>query len=170
MQTFRLVGVLIAVVLCGCAPSAPREPREFVDAERGYRLDVLPGWSIVGDEVRSRNRSLLSAQVNSLDGAERRFVDELPDSLLPQLEGWTRHYFTELGTPERRAAVVSGIDALELTYPVRARPRDTWSKIVYWVVRRNDRVYTFRGAFPASAPADDEVELRRMIASLEFTD
>ena len=169
MQTFRIVGFLIAVSLCGCRPTTKPEPHELVDAERGYRFDVLPGWKVLADEVRSPHQSLLSAQVHSLDGADRAFVEGLPDSLLPQLEGWSRHYFTELGPPERHDAVVAGIDALELSYPVRARPRDDWSKVVYWVVRRNDRLYTFRGAFPATAPPEDEVELRRMLATLTFT-
>jgi hypothetical protein len=171
MQTLRVVGLVVVVgSLCGCGTSAPGPPRQLVEPERGYRLDVEPGWLLVGDEVRSNHRSLLSVQVNSLEGADHEFIRGLPDSLLPQLEGWSRHYFTELGAPERRTATIAGIEALELTQPVRARPRDAWSHVVYWVVRRNDRLYTFRGAFPASAPAEDEVELRHMIASIVFTD
>lgn len=142
----------------------------FEDPARGYRFRVADGWLLLLDEVRSRDRSLLSAQVHSLDGADPTFVRGLPDTLIPQLEAWARYYFAEVGSPERRPAVVDGIDALEVVYPIRVRPGGAPGKVVYWVIRRGERLYTFRAAIPAQAPASDEVELREMIATLDFFD
>jgi hypothetical protein len=167
------VGVALVAALpwIGCAgPEPPAAPRPFEDRERGYRLEVDPAWRVLGDEIQSPGRSLLSVQVNSLVGADRAFVDGLPETLLPQLEGWTRHYFADVGAPEQRTVTIADRPVLEVSYTVRARPRDPPGKVLYWVIGNGERVYTFRTALPASAPAEDEAAARRMIATLAFTD
>lgn len=142
----------------------------FEDPARGYRLRVAAGWLVLGDELRSRGRSVLSVQVHALDGAEPAFVAGLPESLVPQLEAWAKYYFADVGSPERRPAVVDGIDALEMSYPVRVRPGDSPGKVLYWVIRRGGRLYTFRAAVPARAPSSDEADLGQMISTLAFFD
>jgi len=173
LRSSTIVGhaLVAAAVLVGCGSSdAPDAPPVFEDRARGYRFPVEPGWFVLADEVGSRNRSNLTVQVHSLDGAEPAFVAGLPESLVPQLEAWARYYFADVGSPERRPTVVDGIDALELSYPVRVRPRDAAGKVLYWVIQRGGRLYTFRAAVPPRAPSSDEADLRRMISRLEFFD
>jgi hypothetical protein len=134
----------------------------------GLRMTLAPGWKELGEEVRSRDMSLLSFQAHSLDGAERRFMEGLPDSLVPQLEQWARSLYAYVGPPRRATQTVGGLAATELLYPVAARVGDREAKLFYWVVRRGDLLYVLRATVPGKAPGSDEEELRKMLASIEF--
>ncbi len=163
----RAPAALLLLLLAGCAGSAEKS-RVVEDPERRVRFDVPKGWLYFGDEVRSPSQSLLTIQIHSLEGAERRFVAGLPETLLPQLEGWTKYYYVIAGEPERSEAAIGGQKAFEITWPVRVRPADPVTRVTYWVVRREDRLYILRAAYAPGASAEDEPAVRALLASWSF--
>jgi len=166
----RFGALLLALVTAtaACARGEREAPRLYENPTLGVRVQLTPGWKELGDELKSRGGSLLSFRAHSLVGAERTFLERFPDSLIPQLEQWARSSFGYVGEARRTTAVVAGIDALELTYPVSARVGDREGKLIYWVVRPGDLFYILRATVSSKAPASDENDLRAMIAAVEF--
>jgi hypothetical protein len=158
---------LVAAAAVACGPAPP--PRIVDDTERGFRYVPPPGWVVLAGELQSRSRSLVTIRVFDLEGAERRFLAGLPESIVPQLEEWAKSYYIVDGPPERSEATIGGQSALELTYPVRARADRPQSKLKYWVVRNADRLYVIRVALSPTGLAADEPAVRAMLATWEFT-
>jgi len=96
------------------------------------------------------------------------FVAGLPDSILPQLEGWAKYYYVVDGPPTRSETSVAGIPATEWTYPIRIRPKDPQSKVTYWVVKRATRLFIIRAAYPPQGLAADEATMRRVVEGWAF--
>lgn len=163
----RAPAALLLLLLAGCG-GAGESGRTVENTELRVRFEVPKGWLYIGDEVRSPSQSLISVQVHSLEGAERRFVAGLPDSLLPQLEGWTRYYYVIAGEPVRSEAAIGSEKAFEITWPVRIRPADPLTRVTYWVVRREDRLYVVRAAYAPGAAGEDEPAVRALLASWSF--
>jgi hypothetical protein len=157
----------LAFLLAGCA--APGGSTRIVeDRERKFRFQIPEGWLYFGDEIRSPSKSLLTIQIHSLEGAERKFVSGLPESLLPQLEGWTRYYYTIAGEPVRSETTIGGERAFEIRWPVKIRPNDPATQVTYWVVRRGSLLYILRAAYPPAAADKDEPAIRALLASWAF--
>ena len=166
-STLGLHPALVAASLLlppGCGPGAPTQ---VTDRERLCQYDVPSGWMRFDGELRSRHSSLLTVRVFSLDGAASVFVKGLPDSLLPQLEQWTRSYYIVEGEPERHETPLAE-PALELNYRVRVRPQDPPLKLSYWIMRHGSRVYVLRAAYTAPGLATDEPAVRALLASWKF--
>jgi hypothetical protein len=157
-------------VLVGCGVGAPKSVAERTvnDPVRGVRYVVPQGWTPSDGELRSRPGSLLSLRVYDLVEAEKKFVAGLPETLIPQLLDWAKYYFIVEGPPVRTETTVAGQPAIELTYPVRVRPRDPASKVTYWVVRNGTRLFVLRAAYAPSALAEDEAAVREVVAGWEF--
>jgi hypothetical protein len=160
---------LLPLLVLAAAACGRGEPRLVEDAERGCRYVVPRGWVALGGEVRSRAGSLLTVRVFDLEGADRRFVAGLPETLVPQLEGWARAYYLVEGPPERSPAVIGGEEALELAYTIRVRAGKAPSTLVYWIVRSGQRLYVLRCVFPADGRARDQGALDELLASWAFT-
>jgi len=156
-----------AATLAGCG-GAQGEPRTVDDRERGVRYVVPQGWRVIDGEARSRNGSLLTFRSYDLEGADSQFVAGLPDSVVPQLEDWARQYYILDGPAVRGEATVGGLPATVLTYPVRVREADPLSKVRYWVVRKEKRLFVLRYAHPPDAPPADEASLHGLLSSLSF--
>ena len=152
----------------GCAPSAPRE---VVDAERGCRYVVPAGWAAFDAELRSPRSSLFTIRVFELLEADPTFRDGLPDTILPQLDEWARTYYVVDGPPVRAEATVGGLPALELTYAVRVRADDPQTtKLLYWVIQPEHRLFVLRAVVPPVALSDDEPAVRGIVESWQFSD
>jgi len=156
-----------AAVLVACG-GGQGEAKTVDDVERGVRYVVPRGWSAFDGEARSRHGSLFTVRVYELQGADSEFLAGLPDSVAPQLEDWARQYFVVDGPLVRGETTVGGLPAAVLTYPVRIRAADPLSRLRYWVVRKDERLFVLRFASPADAPADDEASLEELLSSLSF--
>jgi hypothetical protein len=164
-----LVGV-VAAASCGEPPVKTVEQRTYVSRESGYRYVAPVGWDVLRGEVRSPSKSLISIQVASLENADETFVADLPDSYMPQLEGWTKYYFSADGTPTTSPATLDGVAALEVSWPIRIRPADPAGKVVYWVASNAGYLYVIRAVFPAGSFELDEPSVREFLASWRFTE
>lgn len=165
-----LAAVVSACVLAACDVGASKSVAERTvnDPVRGVRYVVPQGWKPSDGEMRSRPGSLLSLRVYDLVEADKKFVAGLPDTLVPQLLEWAKYYFIVEGPPVRAETTVAGQPAIELTYPVRVRPRDPASKVTYWVVRHGTRLFVLRAAYASEALAADEAAVREVVAGWEF--
>jgi len=153
-----------------CAPPPPKTEaqRNVTDSARGVRYVVPPGWDSWDGEIRSPAGSLLTLRVYDLTEADREFVAGLPDTLMPQLEGWAKYYFVVDGPPTRIETTVASTPATELTYPIRVRPEDPPSKTTYWVVRHGSRLFVLRAAYPPRGLAVDEPAIRKVVDGWVF--
>lgn len=166
---FPLIAALVVVALA-CSGPAPKTEAErtITDQGRGVRYVIPEGWRNHDGEVRSPGGSLLTLRVYDLVEADKKFVAGLPDSLIPQLREWSEFYYLVLGEPTRQATTIAGLPATELVYPIKVRPKDPPSKVVYWVVKRETRLFVIRGAFSASGLAADEPVLRGIVEHWAF--
>jgi hypothetical protein len=162
----RLTGAIVAALAVACAGEGA--PRVVEDLARGCRYRVPKGWLELGGELRSPASSLFTIRVLGLEGGEGRFVDGLPESIVPQLEEWARSYYVLGGPPARVEASVGEVPALELSYRIRVRPQDPESKLTYWVVRRDSWLYVLRAVYAGPAIAADERAVREILASWAF--
>jgi len=160
-----LVASVAALAGCGAGQG---EARTVDDVERGVRYVVPEGWRVIDGEARSRHGSLLTFRSYDLEGADSQFVAGLPDSVAPQLEDWARQYYMVEGPAARGETTVGGLPATVLTYPVRVRAADPLSKVRYWVVRKEKRLFVLRYVHPPDAPQADEASLQSLLTSLSF--
>jgi len=167
---FRVFVVTSLVVAVACSAPRPKSEAErtVIDRARGVRYVVPDGWKSSDGEVRSRAGTLLTLRVYDLVEAKRSFVEGLPESLIPQLKEWAEFYFKVDGPPTRTDTHVGGLPAIELTYPVRVRPKDPPTKVIYWVVTRETRLFVLRAAFPAEGLAAEEPVMRKLIEGWSF--
>ncbi len=162
-----VAAVLLAALSAGCA-SEPPGPRQVEDRERGYRFTLPAGWRMIGYEARSAGKSLLTIDVHSLVGADRAFVDGLPRTILPQLEGWTLYYFVADEPPATGEIEIDGRPAFEAVYRIRVRPGDPPSRAEYWVVRNGYLLYVLRATYPPALADSDGRAVREILSSWEF--
>lgn len=168
-SVFVITSLAVAVA-CGAPPPKTEAERTITDRARGVRYVVPEGWKSSDGEVRSHDGSLLTLRVYDLVEAKKSFVAGLPDSLIPQLLEWAKYYYMVEGPPSRTETGVAGLPATELVYPVRVRPRDPPSKVIYWVVIRKTRLFVLRAAFPATGLAADEPVMREIVEGWAFLD
>ena len=165
-----LVAALTVAAACGGRPPRSEAERTVSDPVRGIRYVVPDDWKSFDAEIRSPAGSMLTVRVYDLVEAEKRFVAGLPDTLIPQLTEWAEMYYLVDGPYTRTATTVAAIPATEFDYPIRVRPKDPPSKVVYWVVQRKTRLFVLRAAFAADGLAKDEPALREVVAKWEFLD
>jgi hypothetical protein len=169
MKVRALAILLAAAAIAGCAGSGSTpEQRTVVEHERGYQFVLPPGWRMFGWEARSHAGSVLTIDVHSLNGAEAKFVADLPKSVVPQLEAWTLYYFNVVLEPTTRETSVGGAPALEVSYPVRIRAADPPSRADYWVVRNGQLLYILRTTYPVGRADTDGPAVRELLASWKF--
>jgi len=161
-------GALLFAAACTAPPEKAETEQTVSDSARGVRYVVPAGWKFSDAEIRSPHGSLLTLRVYDLVEADKKFVAGLPDTLIPQLLEWAQLYYRVEGEPIRTATTVAGLPASELVYPVRVRPKDPPSKVIYWVVIRKTRLFVLRSAFPPSGLATDEPVLRKVVAGWTF--
>jgi hypothetical protein len=159
---------MLLAVACSAPPPKTEAERTVTDAARGVRYIAPEGWKSSDGEVRSRDGSLLTLRVYDLVEAKKSFVAGLPDTLIPQLLEWAKYYYMVEGPPSRTETTVAGLPATEFTYPVRVRPRDPPTKVIYWVVIRKTRMFVLRAAFPATRVAADEPVMRKIVEGWAF--
>jgi hypothetical protein len=163
-------GIAIASLAVACAATPPKTEAErtVTDTARGVRYVAPEGWKASDGELRSRGGTLMTLRVYDLVEAKKSFVAGLPDSLFPQLKEWAEFYFKVDGSPTRSETQIAGLPATELTYPVRVRPKDPPTKVVYWVVIRKTRMFVIRAAFPAKMLAAEEPVMRKIVEGWAF--
>jgi len=161
---------LVLAVACVAPPRKAETEQAVSDSARGVRYVVPAGWKFSDGEIRSPQGSLLTLRVYDLVEADKKFVAGLPDTLVPQLLEWAQLYYRVEGQPVRTATSVAGLPATEFVYPVRVRPKDPPSKVIYWVVTRKTRLFLLRSAFPASGLAKDEPIIRKVVRDWAFLD
>jgi hypothetical protein len=166
-RAFVLLAALALAAACKM-PVKTEAERTVVDTARGVRYVAPPEWDISDAEIRSPSGSLLTLRVYDLVEAEKTFVAGLPDTLIPQLTEWAKHYYYVEGPPVRLETTVASAPATELTYPIRIRPQDAPSKVVYWVVRHGTRLFVLRAAFPPRGLAEDEPAIRKVVDGWAF--
>ena len=159
---------LLLAAACAAPPPRTESERTVFDNARGVRYVVPLGWKSSDGEIRSPDGSLLTLRVYDLVEADKVFVAGLPDTLIPQLLEWAKYYYYVEGQPVRTATSVAGLPATEFVYPIRVRPKDPPSKVIYWVVTRKTRLFLLRAAFPASGLATDEPILRKVVEGWAF--
>ena len=164
-----VAAIAMTAALAACAPAENVTiDRPVVDKARGVRYVVPPGWKSFEGEIRSLRGSLLEVKVFDLEGADHRFIEGLPDSIFPQLADWAKYYFIVEGPGERSQTTVAGLPAAELSYPIRIRPRDPLSKVTYWIVRREKRLFVLRTAYAPNALVADEPAVRKIVAGWQL--
>ena len=168
VRTIVAISLAVVAAACGTTPSKTEAERTVTDTARGVRYVVPEGWRASDGEARSHDGTLLTLRVYDLVEAKKSFVEGLPDSLIPQLKEWAEFYFKVDGPPSRAETTVAGLPAIELTYPVRVRPKDPPTKVIYWVVKRETRLFVIRAAFPAKGLATDEPVMRKIVEGWAF--
>jgi hypothetical protein len=153
---------------CVTPPQKAKSEQPITDTARGVRYVVPAGWKFSDAEIRSPRGSLLTLRVYDLVEADKKFVAGLPDTLMPQLLEWAQLYYKVEGEPIRTTTTVAGVPATELTYPVRVRPKDPPTKVIYWIVKRNTRLFLLRAAFPADGLAAEEPVIRKVVDGWAF--
>ena len=161
-------GACLLAAACVAPPKKADTDQPVTDRARGVRYIVPAGWRFSDAEVRSPHGSLLTLRVYDLVEADKKFVVGLPDTLIPQLREWAELYYKVEGEPVRTQTTVAGVPATELVYPVRVRPKDPPTKVIYWVVKRNTRLFVLRAAFPATELAAEEPVLRKIVEGWTF--
>ena len=163
------LALLVVTAGCGGGGRDPGTDRPVEDVGRGCAYVLPPHWIAFDSELRSPNGTLLEIRVYDLVDAEHTFLAGLPDTLIPKLEEWGRIYFILEGPPARTQMTVGGEPATELTYTVRARREDsTPSKLIYWVIRHEEKLYVLRASLPAKVEAKDGAPLRAVVSSFRF--
>jgi len=162
------IAALTLCAACGTPSGSSDVAREVSDPTRGVRYVVPAGWKAFDGEVRSPGGSLLTLRVYDLVEADKKFVAGLPYSLTPQLLEWAQFYYIVLGEPVTTKTTVASLPATEFDYPIRVRPKDPPSKVLYWVVTRKSRLFVIRAAFPPTTLALDEPVMRNIVASWGF--
>jgi hypothetical protein len=163
-----VIAASILLPACGGPRETPVAERTITDIVRGVRYVVPAGWKTSDAELRSRNGSLLTLRVYDLVEADKKFVAGLPDTLIPQLLDWAKYYFIVEDIPTRVETTVAGEPALELSYPIRVRPKDPPSKVTYWIVRHGMRLFVLRAAFARETLSEDEAVVREVVAGWAF--
>jgi hypothetical protein len=153
---------------CAAQPQKAATDQTVTDPARGVRYLVPAGWHFSDAEIRSPAGSLLTLRVYDLVEADKKFVAGLPDTLFPQLLEWAELYYRVEGPPVRTETTIAGLPATEMTYPIRVRPKDPPSKVIYWLVVRKTRLFVMRTAYPPNALAADEPIIRKVIAGWAF--
>jgi hypothetical protein len=160
---------LIAVAMaCGTRTVKSEAERTVSDPARGIRYTIPSGWKDLDAEIRSPDGSLLTVRVYDLVDAEKKFVAGLPDTLIPQLTDWAKYYYIVDSGYTRAVTAVAGLPATEFNYTVRVRASDPPSKVTYWVVRRETRLFVLRAAYAQKALADDEPKMRGIVTTWGF--
>ena len=162
--------MLLLGVACIETPKTAKVEQTISDRARGVRYVVPAKWKFSDAEIRSPEGSLLTLRVYDLVEADKKFVAGLPDTLIPQLKEWAELYYSVEGEPARKPTVIASLPATELVYPVRVRPKDPPTKVIYWVVTRKTRLFVLRAAFPARALPKDEPIIRNVVDRWEFLD
>lgn len=162
-------GLLLAAA-CAAQPRKAESEQTVTDRARGVRYVVPAGWKFSDAEIRSPRGSLMTLRVYDLVEADKRFVAGLPDTLFPQLLEWAELYYRVEGPPVRTATTIAGLPATELAYPIRVRPKDPPSKVIYWVVIRKTRLFVMRTAYPPDGLAEDESIIRNVLDRWVFFD
>jgi hypothetical protein len=160
--------VLIFASACGTLSDKSEAERTISDPERGIRYVVPVGWKTFDAEIRSPAGSLLTVRVYDLVEADKKFVAGLPDTLVPQLTEWAKYYYIVDGNFTRGPATVAGLPATEFNYPIRVRPKDPPSKVTYWVVQRENRLFVLRAAYAPQGLEKDEPAMREVVAHWGF--
>jgi len=168
LKAVVFIAASIVLAACGSSSETPIAERTVSDTARGVRYVVPAGWKHNDAEIRSRSGSLLTLRVYDLVEADKKFVAGLPDTLIPQLLDWAKYYFIVEDKPTRAETTVAGEPALELTYPIRVRPKDPPSKVTYWVVRHGTRLFVLRAAFARESLSEDEAVVREVVAGWAF--
>ena len=166
-------GMLAVVALtllasCRADPHKTEAARTVSDPARGVGYVVPAGWKSMDGEIRSPAGTMMTLRVYDLVEADHRFVAALPESLVPQLLEWAKYYYIVDGPPVRSKTTVAGLPADELDYPVRVRAQDPPTKVIYWVVRRQTRLFVIRVAFPPAALASEEPIMRNVVSGWTF--
>jgi len=159
---------LLALAACGASTPKSEAERTVSDPVRGVRYVAPVGWKTFDGEIRSPAGSLLTLRVYDLVEADKKFVAGLPDTLAPQLLEWAQFYYVVEGEPVRTGTTVAGLPATEFVYPVRVLKRDPPTKVIYWVVRHENRLFVLRAAFAARSLTLDEPVMRDVVAGWQF--
>ena len=160
--------VLALAAGCGAPPAKSEAQRTITDPTRGIRYVVPEGWKSFDAELRSPEGSLLTVRVYDLVEADKKFVAGLPGTVVPQLTEWAKYYFIVEGQYTQEPTTVAGLPATEYNYPVRIRPKDPPSKVTYWVVKREQRLFVLRAAYAPKGLAADEPMIREVVAHWDF--
>ncbi|HEX4823603.1 MAG TPA: hypothetical protein VFV19_04795 [Candidatus Polarisedimenticolaceae bacterium] len=166
----RVASAIVLVVTAGCAAPKSEAQRTVTDPDRGIRYVVPQGWKNLDAEIRSPEGTLLTVRVYDLVEAKKDWVASLPDSLIPQLTGWTTYYYILNGDYTRQPSTIAGLPATEFNYPIRVRAQGPPSKVTYWVVQRKQRLFVLRAAYPAEGLAKDEPVVRDIVEHWSFLD
>ena len=163
-------GMLLLGAACIPTPKTAKVEQTITDRARGVRYVVPAGWKFSDAEIRSPEGSLLTLRVYDLVEADKKFVAGLPDTLIPQLKEWAELYYSVEGEPVRTPTAIASLPATELVYPVRVRKKDPQTKVIYWVVTRQSRLFVLRAAFPAEGIAKDEPIIRSVVDRWMFVE
>lgn len=171
-RAFRTLTCLVFFIFlagagCSKGPQSP-EDRKVEFPEFGYRYIAPPGWRLIGEELISDSRSLLTVKSFDLVGAKREFVAGLPGSIVPQLEGWTKYFYIVDGEVVSRDTTLGGIPALEVVYPIRIRKEDPPSRAVYYVATRGEILFVLRIVLPPGKADQEWPAVRNLLDSFEF--
>jgi hypothetical protein len=167
MRVWMLSSLVLVLVACG--EPQPQPPRWAEYPDWGLKFLVPDDWMHIVDEVaHRRSGTTWSYKIVPLDGAERNFLERLPDSIRPELVNWSKHSFTNVveGTPE--PVTIGGARGLSIWHEARANARADVTRVRYWAVRRDRLLYLFRCVFPPGRSDVDGPVIDRLMASVAW--
>ena len=168
MRRGRLAALAL-LALAACAGPAPRSSDTYESKELGFAFKLPPGWRMYGEEAKSEGGTLINWQVKSLEGAERGWLEGLPESVVPELARWSSHYFGDIQDEAKATGTVGGEPALIVTHTVHVAKQSTASQVRYWVVRHGQVLYLIRAVYPAGKEPEEDPGARALLATWRFT-
>ena len=158
---------LTALLWC-CAPP-PGTTGNYESKDLGLAFTLPQDWRMFGDEAHSEGGTLMNWQVKSLEGADPAWLKDLPESVVPQLQGWTRHFFGAYRDEQKETGTVGGEPALIVSHTVNVAKASTPSVVRYWVVRHGDGLYLIRAVYPAGREREEDPGTRELLGTWRFT-
>jgi hypothetical protein len=159
---------LALLALASCAEPSAEDRTVHADAD-GYSFIVPSHWSYYGDDTRSLKGTVFTIEILSLADGDPKFLAALPQSIVPQLIARTQYFFDVVEPHNDEPATVGGLPALHVVFPVHVRKSDAQSRLDYWIVRSDDRLFALRATYPPEAIPEDMAGVDSIIASWKFT-
>lgn len=170
----RALAALAAVALLafGCESEfreLPLEMRTIEDTRRGVRFVIAQGWQGYDRGMRANDGAFISYDVWDLVEAKRSWVDDLPDSLYPQLDEWAVHDFlVEEGSRTVSTGTVGSEEATVVSYGIRTKPEDKPGSLRFYILRKGERLWVVRTVLPPWAWEHSREAIDEILATFEF--
>jgi hypothetical protein len=142
--------------------------RTVEDSRRGVKFVIAQGWQGYDRGMRANDGAYVAYDVWDLREAKRTWVEELPDSLYPQLDEWAAHDFLVEGGRTVTTGKLGVEDASVVAYTIRTKPDDEPGSLRFFVLEKGERLWVIRAVMPPWAWEHSRGAIDEILATFEF--